>query len=105
VKFGTLMAAVLVLATIRISTTDLGQNLAIAQNTTSITPASGSAGSNEDETSSSEDSESDNKSTDSSSEEDVETEEDSGQTNPLLEEIRNRVSGALSATGMSGPGF
>jgi cytoskeletal protein RodZ len=118
VKFGTLMAAVLVLATIMISTTDLGQNLAIAQNTTSITPASGSAGSNDDETSSSEDNESDNKSTDSSSEEDTdsqdmtsseedveETEEDSEQTNPLLEEIRNRVSGALSATGMSGPGF
>ena len=29
----------------------------------------------------------------------------SEQTNPLLEELRNRVNGALSATGMPGPRF
>jgi cytoskeletal protein RodZ len=116
VKFGTL-SAILVLATIMISTIDLSQNFVFAQNTTSITPASELAGSNDDDSSSSEDNESDNESTDSSSEEDtdsqdtasseedVETEEDSEQTNPLLEEIRNRVSGALSATGMPGTGF
>ena len=108
-KFGTL-SAILVLTTIMISTIDLSQNFVFAQNTTSITPASELAGSNDDDSSSSEDNESDNESTDSSSEEDtdsqdtasseenVETEEDSEQTNPLLEEIRNRVSGALSAT-------
>ena len=39
-----------------------------------------------------------------SSEEEDETEDDSEQTNPLLEEIGNRVNGALSATGMPGPG-
>lgn len=90
-----------------ISTIDLSQNFVFAQNTTSITPASDLAGSNDDESTSSEDNESDNESTDSSSEEDtdsqdtasseedVETEEDSEQTNPLLGEIRNRVSGAL----------
>jgi flagellar motor protein MotB len=128
VKFGTL-SAILVLTTIMISTIDLSQNFVFAQNTTSITPASELAGSNDDDSSSSEDNESDNESTDSSSEEDtdsqdtasseedtdsqdtasseedVETEEDSEQTNPLLEEIRNRVSGALSATGMPGTGF
>jgi cytoskeletal protein RodZ len=101
------------LATIIISAIDLNQNFVFAQNTTSIIPASELAGSNDDESASSEDNESDNESTDSSSEEDtdsqdttsIEEEDDSEQTNPLLEEIRNRVSGALSATGMPGPGF
>jgi cytoskeletal protein RodZ len=41
----------------------------------------------------------------SSEDEEDETEDDSEQTNPLLEEIRKSVSGALSATGMPGPGF
>jgi cytoskeletal protein RodZ len=127
VKFGTL-SAIIVLTTIMISTIDLSQNFVFAQNTTSITPASELAGSNDDESTSSEDNESDNESTTDSSEsddnadsvdmttsnddgsdsEDVtssEEEEDSEQTNPLLEEIRNRVSGALSATGMQGTGF
>ena len=124
-KFGTL-SAILVLATIMISTIDLSQNLVFAQNTTSITPASELAGSNDDDSSSSEDNESDNESTDSSESDDnadsVDTttsdddssdseditsseEDDSEQTNPLLEEIRNSVNGALSASGMPGPGF
>lgn len=106
-----------------ISTIDLSQNFVFAQNTTSITPASELAGSNDDESTSSEDNESDNESTDSSESADpVDTttndndssdseditsseEEDSEQTNPLLEEIRNSVNGALSASGMPGPGF
>lgn len=120
-KFGTL-SAILVLATIMISTIDLSQNFVFAQNTTSITPASELASSNDDESTSSEDNESDNESTDSSEADDnadsVDTttsdddssdseditsseEEDSEQTNPLLEEIRNRVSGAFSATGIA----
>ena len=125
-KFGTL-SAILVLSTIMISTIDLSQNFVFAQNTTSITPASELAGSNDDESTSSEDNESDNESTDSSESDDNadsvdtttsdddssgseditsgEEEDDSEQTNPLLEEIRNRVSGALSASGMPGPGF
>jgi hypothetical protein len=41
----------------------------------------------------------------SSSEEEDDTEDDSEQTNPLLEQIRNSVNGALSASGMPGPGF
>jgi cytoskeletal protein RodZ len=122
VKFGTL-SAILVLTTIMISTIDLSQNFVFAQNTTSITPASELAGSNDDESTSSEDNESDNESTDSSESDDnadsvdtttsdndssdseditsSEEEEDSEQTNPLLEEIRNRVSGAFSATGIA----
>ena len=40
----------------------------------------------------------------SSSEED-ETGDDSEQTNPLLGQIRDRVNGALSASGMLGPVF
>ena len=125
-KFG-MLSAVLMLATIMISTIDLNQNLVIAQNTTSITPASELAGSSaDDESTSSEDNDSNNESTDSSesddnaNSEDTTTsdddsgdsgditsseEDDSEQTNPLLEEIRNRVSGALSATGMPGTGF
>ncbi len=102
-----------------ISTIDLSQNFVFAQNTTSITPASELAGSNDNESTSSEDNENDNESTDSSESDDnadsvdtttsdddsdseditsSEEEGDSEQTNPLLEEIRNRVSGALSAT-------
>ncbi|MGC2309631.1 MAG: hypothetical protein WA461_14610 [Nitrososphaeraceae archaeon] len=46
------MPAILILATIMISTIDLSQNFVIAQNTTSITPAAELAGSNEDESSS-----------------------------------------------------
>lgn len=108
-----------------ISTIDLSQNFVFAQNTTSITPASELAGSNDDESTSSEDNESDNESTDSSESDDnadsvdtitsdndssdseditssgEEEEEDSEQTNPLLEEIRNRISGAFSATGIA----
>ena len=124
-KFGTL-SAILVLSTIMISTIDLSQNFVFAQNTTSITPASELAGSNDDESTSSEDNERDNESPDSSESDDnadsVDTttsdddssdseditsgeEEDSEQTNPLLEEIRNSVNGALSASGMPGPGF
>jgi cytoskeletal protein RodZ len=125
-KFGTL-SAILVLTTIMISTIDLSQNFVFAQNTTSITPASELAGSNDDESTSNEDNESDNESTDSSESDDnadsvdtitsdndssdseditsseggEEEEEDSEQTNPLLEEIRNRVSGAFSATGIA----
>ena len=41
----------------------------------------------------------------SSSEEEDDTEDDSEPTNPLLEQIRNSVNGALSASGMPGPGF
>jgi cytoskeletal protein RodZ len=128
-KFGAL-SAVLVSCTLMISTIDLSQNFVFAQNTTSITPAPELSGSNEDDSSSSEDNDSNNESTDSSSEDDTdsqdatsseddtdsqdaissedeedETEDDSEQTNPLLEEIRKSVSGALSATGMPGPGF
>jgi cytoskeletal protein RodZ len=116
-KFGTL-SAILVLATIMMSTIDLSQNFVFAQNSTSITPTPELAGSNVDESSSSENNDSNNESTDSSSEDDTdsqdatssedeedETEDDSEQTNPLLEEIRKSVSGALSATGMPGPGF
>lgn len=123
-KFGTL-SAILVLTTIMISTIDLSQNFVFAQNTTSITPASELAGSNDDESTSSEDNESDNESTDSSESDDnadsvdtttsdndssdseditssgEEEEEDSEQTNLLLEEIRNRISGAFSATGIA----
>lgn len=108
-----------------ISTIDLSQNFVFAQNTTSITPASELAGSNDDESTSSEDNESDNESTDSSESDDnadsvdtttsdndssdseditssgEEEEEDSEQTNLLLEEIRNRISGAFSATGIA----
>ena len=124
-----MLSAVLVLCTIMISTIDLNQNLVIAQNTTSITPAPELSGSNDDESTASEDNDSDNEEnnestgssgsddnddnsndsdsqdTTSSEEEEDETEDGSEQTNPLLEEIRNRVNGALSATGMPGPGF
>jgi cytoskeletal protein RodZ len=126
-KFGAL-SAVLVSCTLMISTIDLSQNFVFAQNTTSITPAPELSGSNEDDSSSSEDNDNNNdennestglSGTDdddgnsnggdsedtTSSEEEDETEDDSEQTNPLLEEIRNRVNGALSATGMPGPGF
>jgi hypothetical protein len=57
------------------------------------------------DTTSSEEEDSDSQDTTSSEEEEDETEDGSEQTNPLLEEIRNRVNGALSATGMPGPGF
>jgi len=112
-----------------ISTIDLSQNFVFAQNTTSITPAPELSGSNDDESTASEDNDSDNEEnnestgssgsddnddnsndsdaqdTTSSEEEEDETEDGSEQTNPLLEEIRNRVNGVLSATGMPGPGF
>jgi cytoskeletal protein RodZ len=124
-----MLSAVLVLCTIMISTIDLSQNFVFAQNTTSITPAPELSGSNDDESTASEDNDSDNEEnnestgssgsddnddnsndsdsqdTTSSEEEEDETEDGSEQTNPLLEEIRNRVNGALSATGMPGPGF
>ena len=73
-KFGTL-SAVLVLATIMISTIDLSQNFVFAQNTTSITPAQELAGSNDDESSSSENNDSNNESTDSSSEDDTDSQD------------------------------
>ena len=129
-----MLSAVLVLCTIMISTIDLSQNFVFAQNTTSITPAPELSGSNDDESTASEDNDSDNEEnnestgssgsddnddnsndsdsqdTTSSEEEDSDSQdttssEEEEQTNPLLEEIRNRVNGALSATGMPGPGF
>jgi len=130
VKFGALSAALL-LSTIILTTIDLSQNSVFAQ----ITPAPEKFGSNGDESSSSDDGDSgndgnnestgssdsiddgngdspDTSSSDdgdspdtSSSEEEDDTEDDSEQTNPLLEQIRNSVNGALSASGMPGPGF
>ena len=83
-----------------------------------ITPAPRTSDSDDDSLSSgdSNDNESSGSSDDSSSEgsdeqdtstsdDEDETEDDFEQTNPLLEQIRMSVSGALSATGISGPEF
>jgi hypothetical protein len=63
--------------------------------------------SNGDETSSSSGSDDDDidsqQATSSSDEEDDETEDESDQTNPLLEQIRNNINRALSASGITGP--
>ena len=127
-----MLSTILVLCTIMLSTIDAGQIPVFAQNSIStlnnppITPASepwdgddGSSSSNDnnnendvsnDESaglSGSDDDGSDNESDSqelSSSEED-ETGDDSEQTNPLLGQIRDRVNGALSASGMLGPVF
>ena len=108
-----------------ICTIDLSQSFVFAQNTTSITPAPKLSGSNDDDSLSNEDNDSDNdennESTGSSgsgdndgddsdsdtisSDEEDDKEDNAEQTNPLLEEIRNRVNGALSASGMPGPIF
>ena len=131
IKFG-MLSTILVLCTIMLSTIDADQIPVFAQNSTStlnnppITPASepsdgddGSSSSNDnnnendvsnDESaglSGSDDDGSDNESDSqelSSSEED-EAGDDSEQTNPLLGQIRDRVNGALSASGMLGPVF
>jgi hypothetical protein len=125
-KFGAL-SAVLVLCTLMISTIDLSQNFVFAQNTTSITPAPELSSSNDDESSSNEVNDSDNDENNEStgsgssgsddddgngddgdsqdaslSAEEDETEDDFEQTNPLLEQIRNNVNGALSASGIAG---
>src|SRR5918996_5449534 len=79
--------------------------------TTSITPApdTGSSRSGDDDdsgsqdTPSSDDDDSGSQDTSSSEEEEDETEDDSEQTNPLLGQIRDRVNGALSASGMPSP--
>jgi cytoskeletal protein RodZ len=124
VRFSAL-TAVLVLSTIILTTIDGSQSYVFAQNSTSalnnapITPAQGASDS-EDESSSSDDSDNNDES-DSSSGSDVDSntddsdsgqdtssieedddgiEEDSEQTNPLLDQIRNKVNGALSASGI-----
>src|SRR5918996_2485433 len=71
--------------------------------------STGSSGSGDDDdsgsqdTSSSDDDDSGSQDTSSSEEEEDETEDDSEQTNPLLGQIRDRVNGALSASGMPSP--
>lgn len=132
VKLG-MMLTVVVLCTLMISTIDLSQSLVFAQNTTSITPAPELAGSSDDDSTSndndnnesngsSDDNGNDNDSSseysnndndgndvDSDSQQDTlsseedETEDEFEQTNPLLEQIRNSVKGALSGTGMAIP--
>jgi cytoskeletal protein RodZ len=65
--------------------------------------SSSSSGSADDDNNS-EDSDGDSSgSEDATSSEEEETEDDFEQTNPLLEQIRESVSGALSATGMAVP--
>jgi cytoskeletal protein RodZ len=122
------LAAVLVLSTIMLTTIDGSQSYVFAQNSTStlnnapITPAPGASDS-EDESSSNDDSDNidesdsssgsdvDSSTDDSDSgqdassieEDDDETEDDSEQTNPLLDQIRNKVNGALSASGIPVP--
>ena len=109
IKLGAL-SMFLVLATVMLLTTiDLSHSSVLAQDTTStidsapITPAPETS-SGDDSSSSSEDSEesgSDVQEDASSSEEDIdETEDEYAQTNPLREQIRERVTGALS--GLSG---
>lgn len=124
-----MLTAVLLLSTIMLTAIDGSQSYVFAQNSTStlnnapITPAQ-EASDSEDESSSSDDSDNNNES-DSSSGSDVDSntddsdsvqdtssieeddddgiEEDSEQTNPLLDQIRNKVSGALSASGIPVP--
>jgi hypothetical protein len=111
-----------------LTTIDGSQRYVFAQNSTStlnnapITPAPGASDS-EDESSSNDDSDNidesdsssgsdvDSSTDDSDSgqdassieEDDDETEDDSEQTNPLLDQIRNKVNGALSASGIPVP--
>jgi len=142
IKLGAISTVVLL--AIMLTTVDLSQSSAFAQNSTStlnsapITPApetsdsdddsssdengnddsSDSSGSGDDghdnsnddgndnnndtqDTSSSDDESDSQEDTSSSEEEADETEDDLQQTNPLLEEIRNKVSGALSTSGMA----
>jgi hypothetical protein len=106
IKLGAL-SMFLVLATVMLLTTiDLSHSSVLAQDTTStidsvpITPAPETS-SGDDSSSSSEDSEESGSADASSSEEDIdETEDEYAQTNPLREQIRERVTGALS--GLSG---
>ena len=63
--------------------------------------SSSSSGSDDDENGDDSDSQQDTSS--SNEEEEDETEDDFDQTNPLLEQIRNNVNGALSASGIVGP--
>ena len=108
-----------------LTTIDGSQSYVFAQNSTStlnnapITPAQGTSDSedessssddsgNNDESSSSSESDADSSTDDSDSEQDTSSieedndgiEEDSEQTNPLLDQIRNKVNGALSASGI-----
>jgi hypothetical protein len=77
-----------------------------AQESTS-TPTTPDLEPNDDDSSDSQDtstsSDSDDSQQDATSSEDDETEDDFEQTNPLLEQIRESVSGALSATGIAVP--
>ena len=83
-----------------------------SKNDDSIDESSGPSGSDDDESSDDSDSQQSSSSDDSDVEdisssdvEEDEIEDESEQTNPLLEEIRNTVNGALSTSGMPGPGF
>ena len=122
IRFGTLLAATL-LSTLMLTTIDVSQNLVFAQNSPisqespPITPAPETSDSDDDSLSSGDSNDkssgsSDDSSSEGSDEQDTstsddedETEDDFEQTNPLLEQIRMSVSGALSATGISGPEF
>jgi hypothetical protein len=111
-----------------LTTIDASQSYVFAQNSTStlnnapITPAQETSDSedessssddsgNNDESSSSSESDTDSNTDDSDSEQNTPSieedddgiEEDSEQTNPLLDQIRNKVSGALSASGIPVP--
>ena len=131
VRFSAL-ATILVLSMVVLTTIDGSQNSVLAQNITSTllpsqlsaqdststptTPAIEPSG-NDDESSSSDDSDNTNgngdddsgddsdsqQDTSSSDEEEAETEDNSEQTNPLLEQIRNTVNGTLFASGIVVP--
>jgi hypothetical protein len=114
---------VLILSTAMLVTIGTNQSSIFAQNSTStptqnsapITPAPQPSGGDDDESSngnnndeSSNSSGSDNDADDSSSGDGSDTsssedEDDLDQTNPLLEQIRNRVYGALSSDGIPVP--
>ena len=118
------------LCTVMLVTIGMGQSYVFAQNSTAtpthdnapITPAPQPSGDNSDDSSSDDDNdessnssgsdnddddssgdESDSQQDTSSSEDEDETEADFDQTNPLLEQIRNRVYGTLSAAGVPVP--
>jgi hypothetical protein len=102
IKLGAL-STFLILATVMLTTIDLSQSSVLAQNNTStldstpITPAPETSSGDDDSSSSSDDSEelsSDVQEDASSSEEEIEDEY--AQANPLREQIRERVTGALS---------
>lgn len=114
------LTAVLMMSTVMLVTIGISQSSVFAQNSTStptqnsapITPAQPSGGgdeesssddSNDESSNSSGSDESDSQQDTSSSEDDDETEDDFEQTNPLLEQIRNRVYGALSSAGIPAP--